>query len=314
MKEHSAELCDTAKTEPLVAVVVPTHNRRQVLLDCLESVSRLEWPSLLVVVVFDGCVDGSQAEVRRRFPHVLTIEGDGSLWWSGAVNAGITAARSLGAGYHCLLNDDVQPDAGMLTALMQTAVENPGAIVGGKVCRLSDPTRIWSAGGLIDWLRGGTHVRGADCKDGPEWDQPAHVAWFPGMGTLIPDTVLQRIGMMDADRFPQYFGDIDFCLRARRAGVPLVFCPEARLLNDVASTGALLPAGPITWRVVRSVLCSQRSHANWQTRWRFWLRHCPPLLIAWQAVRFYLPVLCAMGKKLTWDRIRSWVAVSDAAA
>ena len=139
-------------------------------------------------------------------------------------------------------------------------------------------------------------------KDGPEWNTPAEVRWLPGMGTLIPAEVIERVGMMDANAFPQYFGDVDFSLRARRAGVPLVVCPEARLYNDVASTGVLVPPGPMDISSAVTVLCSIRSHASWRTRWRFWLRHCPWPLVAWQATRFYIPLMAAIAKKLTWDR------------
>jgi len=290
---------------PQVAVIIPTYNRRAPLLRCLGHVQALQGVSHRAIVVCDGSTDGTQAAVREQYPDTLVVEGDGNLWWSGAINAGITAAQGIGARYFCLLNDDVQPDPQMLAALVRAAEANPGALVGSKVYFLRQPERVWSAGGKTDWLRNGAYQRGNDRVDGPEWSAPAEVEWLPGMGTLIPAEVVERVGMMDARHFPQYFGDVDFCLRARRAGVKVLLCPEAKLYNDVELTGALLPKGAINWKIAATVLGSQRSHSNWRTRLRFWARHCPAPLIPWQIVRFYGPLLAAIVKKLTWDRARA---------
>jgi GT2 family glycosyltransferase len=287
----------------VVAVVIPTHNRRESLLACLNEVHSLEEVACCCVVVFDGCTDGSQEAVRKNYPRVLHVEGDGSLWWSGAINKGIAAARELGSRYFCLLNDDVRPDPGMLAALMRSARECPGALIGSMIHRMDDPSRLWCAGGFTDWWGSGIGMRADRSADLTAERPVLPVHWLPGMGTLIPNSVIERIGMMDADGFPQYFGDADFCLRARQAGIPVLLCPEARLYNDVSSTGELLPQGAIDWKRAVSILCSLRSHANWRIRWRFWLRHCPPFLVLWQALRFYLPLLAAMAKKLTWDRL-----------
>src|SRR5262245_39447474 len=100
------------------------------MLHCLRHVRAIEGATFRQVVVFDGCTDGSQEAVREEFPEVLRVEGDGSLWWSGAINAGIAAGRALGARYFCLLNDDVRPDPGMLAALVRATEAQPGALIG----------------------------------------------------------------------------------------------------------------------------------------------------------------------------------------
>jgi GT2 family glycosyltransferase len=302
-------LSDLSSLPPLVAVVIPTHNRRDRLLACLEHLRAQEAVSFRPIAVFDGCTDGSQDAVREQFPEVLAVEGDGNLWWSGSINAGIKSALALGVKYVCLLNDDVQPAPGMLAALVLAARDRPGAVVGPLICCLHDPERIWSVGGVTNWLRSGTAMR-ATQQLPDEWGNvPLEVHWLPGMGTLIPVTVFEIIGVMDERNLPQYFADADFCLRARRQGIPILLCPQARLYNDVRSTGVLLPSGPIEWRTVVAVFCSRRSHSQWLTRWRFWRRHCPLPLLPWQVVRFYVPVLAAMAKKLTWDRMR-WPLVN----
>lgn len=285
-------------SQPLVAAIVPTHNRRERLLETLGLLYQSAGVNLGVVVVFDGCTDGSQQAVRQRFPQVLQVEGDGNLWWSGAINAGIAAAARLNPDYVCLMNDDVEPHPHMLSALVDAAQTHPGAIVGPLICFKDRPNVIWCAGGRVNWLGRGPWMHGNGAAHGPHLEAPIKAQWLPGMGTLVPWNILQQLGGMDARNFPQYFGDTDFTLRACKAGIPLLVCPQARLYNDVASTGMLLPSGPIGLGVVRTLLWSQRSHSNLRTRFRFWMRHCPWPLIPWQAVRFYTPLMAAIARKM----------------
>ena len=79
----------------LVGIVIPTHNRREQLLRCLRSISALTVSNYQVIVVLDGCTDGSLEAVQEQFPDSLCVEGGGSLWWSGAMNEGFKAGEAL---------------------------------------------------------------------------------------------------------------------------------------------------------------------------------------------------------------------------
>ena len=66
--------------QPLVAAIVPTHNRKERLLRTLRCLHEQEGITPAIIVVFDGCTDGSRDAVRQAFPNVLAVEGDGNLW------------------------------------------------------------------------------------------------------------------------------------------------------------------------------------------------------------------------------------------
>jgi len=89
---------------PLVAAIVPTHNRKERLLHTLRCLHEQEGVTPAIIVVFDRCTDGSRDAVLQAFPTVHAVEGDGNLWWSGAINAGIAAARALKPDYLCLMS------------------------------------------------------------------------------------------------------------------------------------------------------------------------------------------------------------------
>ena len=276
----------------MIAVVIPSHNRREKLLRCLASVSALSTEEPVVaVVVLDGCRDGSFEAICERYPEAVVVQGDGSLWWSGSINAGLEAGKSWGASHFLLLNDDVTVHPDLLTQLLKTSRRYPNGLVGSVVTSLENPKEIWCAGGEVNWLGKGVWMRKQRSSE-PDWP----VGWLPGMGTLIPADALRLLKEMDAAAFPQYFGDTDFSLRAGRVGLPLRVCGKAEIYNETASTGLLLESGPVDWAHVKNVLFSIRSHADMRTRLRFWLRHCPLALVPYQFARFYGPALASILK------------------
>src|SRR5882672_305008 len=98
-------------TGPAVTVVIPTHQRRASLARVLDALMRQRCPAgtFSVVVVCDGCTDGTQAMVSgRRLPFELTmLENEVAAGPGASRNLAIaaTAAPTL-----MFLDDDVIPD------------------------------------------------------------------------------------------------------------------------------------------------------------------------------------------------------------
>lgn len=81
--------------EPGVTVVIPTHNRRDLLMRTLDSVLRQEGVGLQVVVVDDGGSDGTIEAVRSLgVDAVRTIRHDHSRGVSAARNAGLSTVMT----------------------------------------------------------------------------------------------------------------------------------------------------------------------------------------------------------------------------
>ena len=65
---------------------------------------------------------------------------------------------------------------------------------------------------------------------------PVTVSMLSGGCFMVPRRVIERIGLFDP-RFPLYFEDADWCLRARRAGYRLAYLPSARIAHFVNQSG-----------------------------------------------------------------------------
>ena len=78
---------------------------------------------------------------------------------------------------------------------------------------------------------------GFNQKESGEYNRIYEADWLPGMGTLIPCSLINDIGYWDDKNFPQYFGDSDFTYRAKLNGYKLLVYPELIIWNTTTSSG-----------------------------------------------------------------------------
>lgn len=269
---------------PKISIITPIYNGIACTLEYLDSLSGVTYPNYETVIVDDGSTDGSSAVIAERFPGVRLLQGDGNLWWAGGTNRGIRDALERGADYILTMNNDVKVAPDCLERLVECALANPAAIIGGKIYFMDDPERIWSAGGRLNWWSGKTLVQiGHGQLDRDEFCRREPMDFLTGMNVMIPAGVFAKIGYYDEARFPQYHADSEFTLRARKAGVPILFEPAAKVWNRVESTfmQRFLRNRPFDLAAVRELLTSSRSPMRLSCYWLLHRRYCPFLLIPW---------------------------------
>ena len=59
--------------QPLVNVILPTHNRRSMVCEAIESVLAQRYRDLEVVVVDDGSDDGTTDEIGKRYGRAVRV-------------------------------------------------------------------------------------------------------------------------------------------------------------------------------------------------------------------------------------------------
>lgn len=255
---------------PKVAIVTPTYNGKEHVLQFLNSLQKQKYNNLLTIIVDDGSTDGTDGAIKKQYPNVKVLRGDGSLWWSGSTNLGVRYALKEQAKYILTVNNDVILSPGAIEALVEAAEENAGVIVGSMICDIKNPEKVWYFGGYFDARNGNlAHITGKRT----EFKQIKKVEWQTGMGALIPVKAYDDIGFYDQKVFPQYFGDADFALRAKKAGYDLLVSPASVVFADLESSwlGRDNLALPLSF--LAKALFSIRSQFNVITRFRFYRRH-----------------------------------------
>jgi GT2 family glycosyltransferase len=239
----------TARSSPAVnqdaefidlTVTVVSWNTRDLLRECLESLRdgcgrrRVE-----VHVVDNASEDGSVEMVRERFPEVKLMQNRENVGFARANNQSWRESRGR---YWLLLNSDTRVPPGALDHLASLLDEQPRA--GLATARLVNPDGtpqhcaqpLPSVGRtLLEALR--LHKclparwRGRLLL-GPYWtyDRPAPIGWTWGTALLARREAVQEAGPLSEDFF-MYGEDLEWCLRMRRHGWEVWFCPEAEVVH-----------------------------------------------------------------------------------
>lgn len=201
-----------------IAAVVVNWNGGDENLDCVESL--LEQRPVLERVYFvdNGSTNGSAERIASAYPDVTLLINGENLGFGGGNNRGIEQALADGADAVLVVNNDVVMPADTISQLAAVLEREPKVgIVGPRVLYRPDPTRIWAAGGTLTWRQNLTTLRGHGARDGERWRKSEDVDYITGCCMLVRASVLREVGAFDSDYFA-YTEDVDFCMRAAKAG------------------------------------------------------------------------------------------------
>jgi hypothetical protein len=217
---------------PGVLIVVLTYNGIADTLVCLESLRRLSYPRVDVLIVDNASQDGTPSIVRERFPEVSIVETGANLGFAGGNNAGLRYAIEHGYDFALLLNNDTEVAPNLIDAMVTAALDPEVGIVGSKIYYHDRPDTFWSTGGTLDWRTGRSFMRGIDEVDRGQYDVPAEVDFVTGCALLVRREAMQQAGLID-ERFGMYYEETEWCVRIGRAGWRIVYTPNGRLWHKI---------------------------------------------------------------------------------
>ena len=258
-----------------LAIVILNYNGKEFIPECLESIRQLKAgsDSIHTIVVDNASTDISPQLIENQFSEITLIRNQKNLGFAEGNNVGIRSALETGFDAVMLLNNDTKVHPDLVKHLL--AADAP--LTSPKIYfypgfefhhdRYKSAERgkvIWYAGGSIDWNNVlGIH-RGVDAVDRGQYDQEADLDFATGCCLLIRRQVFDQIGLLDPKYF-LYFEDLDFCVRARRAGFTIRYEPKAVLWHKNAQSSG--SGGTLhQYYFTRNRLLFGLRYAPWKTK------------------------------------------------
>jgi GT2 family glycosyltransferase len=232
---------------PQISIIIPTWNRRDLVVACLESLREQQFQDMEIIVVDDGSADDTVAVLRRDWPGARVLESGRNRGFAAAVNSGIRAARGE---WLFLLNNDVTLAPDCLAVMIRVAALSGGDMIAPLILWRDDPDIIYSAGDRIG--RNGRPESIGFRQPHAQFRLPDYIFGVCAAAGLYRREIFVRAGMLD-ESFHAYFEDADLCFRARLAGFRAVLAPQARAWH----IGSASISGKTWWR---SAQCF-RNHA-----------------------------------------------------
>lgn len=215
-----------------VEIVMPVFNRRDLTLQCLRSLSRIDRTGLDVhiIVVDDASTDGTAPAIGEHFPEVEIIPTEGNLWYTAGTNRGIAAALLRDPDYVLCCNDDSIFDESCVRHMVECAEKHPRSVVGAVLLDWDAPHKVRQVAPVWRVKYGGyRHWRRQTIWTIPQ--KPWEVEAIVGNCVLYPAAAIREVGLMDEKRLIQY-GDAEYTPRMRRKNWRLLIEPRARVFCE----------------------------------------------------------------------------------
>ena len=140
------------------------------------------------------------------------------------------AAKQARGSFIFLLNNDTYVMPGAVDALARLLCERPDAGMAGARLLNSDGTQ--QEAGCIVWQDGSAWNYGrGDMAWKPEYGYVREVDYVSGAAIMLPRDLWNRLGGFDEHFLPAYCEDNDLAFRIRRAGLKVLYQPEACIVH-----------------------------------------------------------------------------------
>jgi len=220
----------------LFVVIVNFNNQKDIIL-CLQSLIKA-YPKINIVVVDNASTDNSlQSIISLRYEKLTVIKNKKNMGFAKGANIGIKFALKKGAERVLLLNPDTEVNKGFLEPLLLNKADIVSPIIKFK----RKGQWVYDFGGKINrWLGRSYHIEDfhlggvmASLRSACHHPRCLPIDYISGCCMLIRRKVFDKIGLLD-EKYFLFFEDVDFCLRAKKAGLKIALEPKSMILHKLS--------------------------------------------------------------------------------
>ncbi len=208
-----------------IIIILTCHNRKDLTVASLAEIYNQKLSSnynIEVLLVDDGSTDGTSDAIKKDFPQVDVLQGNGSLFWNGGMRKAFGKAIQREADYYLWMNDD--------TILYDNAFD----ILMPAIDQMNDDKFILV--GSTQDSKTKKHTYGGERQKHkmhpfklelvtPHPTKLQKCDTMNGNFVLIPHAVTLILGNLDS-HYTHAFGDTDYGFRAQKKNIPIFVLPN----------------------------------------------------------------------------------------
>lgn len=197
---------------------------------CVTSLENQVLPknfNLQILIIDNNSEDGCTEKLQKKFPKHQYIFNKKNLGFSKGVNQGIDFFFKE-SDYFLLVNNDAELEKNCLNLLIETSKEK--YLAGPVIFYKNEPKIVWQGGGFFSKLK--MNISVPDKNKTLLLKPLQEVDYLSGCILLIPRNLIELIGKFD-EKFFFYGEDLDYCLRAKKCGLKVLYNPNAQSWHNI---------------------------------------------------------------------------------
>ena len=207
-----------------VSIVIVNWNGKKFLKNCLDSLRKITYNPVEIIVVDNNSTDESGTFVKKYYPKVKLIENKKNYGFAGGANIGF---KHVSGSYVLFLNNDTVVTADFLEPLLADFLKDPTiGCLQSQMRVLKDKSILDVAGDFMSFTGFLYHYGYRKKANLEKYGRQKMIFSAKGACMIFPRSLLQKIGLFDEDFFI-FFEETDLCFRVWLAGYKVLYEPKS---------------------------------------------------------------------------------------
>lgn len=213
------------------SIIIPVFNNINFTKNCLLSiVDNFEYFEPEIIIIDNGSTDNTYYTIKKLHSKTKLIRNKKNYGFARACNQG---ARNSHANLLIFLNNDTEVTPGWLSSLIKCyKSDDSTGIVGCKL--LYTDSSIQHAGVAFSPIKV-HHIYRNFSPSHPAVNRTREFQAVTAACMLVPRKLFLSLGGFD-ESFINGFEDLDFCFRARKTGIKVMYTPESVVIHHESKT------------------------------------------------------------------------------
>lgn len=217
---------------PEIIIILPVHNRIEITKKFLDRLNAQTYKNYHLILVDDGCKDGTAEMTQKMIANVTVLKGNGDLWWAGALQLAYEYLRKKREfkddDIVLIMNDDVLFSSNFFEIAVKTFNENNDKKI------LVPSIAVDNSNGKRD--KAGVYYNKKEFIFLPT-DEIDEINCLSTRGLFLRFTDFISSGGFYPKLLPHYFSDYEFTIRLIKKGFKPVVCKDLILTAFFENSG-----------------------------------------------------------------------------
>ncbi len=225
--------------EKRIGIVICNYNKKEYIVNCIQSVFASSINDFDVYVVDNASTDDSVMCIKEAFGDKVTlIVNEKNMGGSGGFNTGLRVALKKNYNYIMLMDNDIIADTRAIEELYHFMEQHQEVgIVGSKVYFMDYPDRIWGYGGNIDFEQYIQKDQYKNCVDAEEIPEVSYCDYVAACSLMARTEAIHKVGLMPEDNFI-YWDDMEWGYRFNEAGYKVAVYGKSKIWHKAGGRNA----------------------------------------------------------------------------